>query len=88
MDEPVYNLRIVTPQGIAYEGTVAHAQVPAEHGFVGVLANHAPYLTSSAGGKFTIREESGLLREFKVEPGFFEFKSNRAFFLTRGCENL
>ncbi len=80
-----YSLKIITPQGIAYEGSVFHTFLPAEDGFVGVLANHAPYLTSSKGGKVVVRESIGLEKDFQVGSGFFEIKSNQAIFLTATC---
>lgn len=81
-----YSIKIITPQGIAYEGTAAHTSVPVENGFVGVLANHAPYLVSSNGGKLTVRENNGIERNFQVGQGFFEVNGNAAIFLTRSCQ--
>jgi F0F1-type ATP synthase epsilon subunit len=83
-----YSLKIVTPQGVAYEGTVFHTSVPTENGFAGVLAYHAPYLTSSKGGKLVAKEMIGLEKDFRVGPGFFEIKSNQAVFLTQDCSPL
>lgn len=80
-----YSLKIITPQGTAYEGTVVHAFLPAENGFVGVLAHHAPYLVSSRGGRMKVREEIGLEKDFQVGPGFFEVNHNQAVFLTQTC---
>ncbi|OGX13426.1 MAG: hypothetical protein A2351_03810, partial [Omnitrophica bacterium RIFOXYB12_FULL_50_7] len=77
-----YSLKIITPQGIAYEGTVVHTFLPAEEGFVGVLAHHAPYLVSSKGGKMAVRESIGLTKDFQVGPGFFEVSHDQAVFLT------
>ena len=85
MNEPIYTLEIVTPQGIAYTGRAAHTLIPVNHGYVGVLAHHAPYLTASSGGRLTIREGTGLVREFTVGDGFFEINENRAVFLTKTC---
>ena len=81
-----YNIQIVTPQGIALTAQVVHALVPGEDGFVGVLANHAPYVTSSPGGRFEIREPGGVEKKFKVGPGFFEVARNQASFLTQSFE--
>ena len=78
-----YNLEIITPQGIALTSQVVHTLVPAENGFVGVLANHAPYVTSSPGGRFEIREPGGAEKHFKAGPGFFEVAHNKASFLTQ-----
>ena len=80
---PFYRLKVITPQGTVYEGEVAHALIPAEDGFVGVLANHAPYITSSEGGRLELLERSEELKKFKVGPGFFEVSGNQAAFLTQ-----
>jgi len=81
-----YSLKIITPQGAAYEGTVVHTLVPTEEGFVGVLAHHAPYLVSSKGGKLMARENSGVENGFQVGPGFFEVNHDSAVFLTQSCQ--
>ena len=81
-----YKLNIITPQGITYSGDVVHTLVPAEDGFVGVLANHAPYVTSSPGGRLEVREINavgGAEKKFKVGAGFFEVSHNKAAFLTQ-----
>lgn len=77
-----YSLKIITPQGTAYEGTVFHTFLPTENGFVGVLAHHAPYLVSSKGGKMAVQESLGLEKSFRVGPGFFEVNNDQAVFLT------
>lgn len=81
-----YSLKIITPQGTAYEGMVIHTFLPTENGFVGVLAHHAPYLVSSKGGKLIAREESGSEKTFQVAAGFFEVNHNKAVFLTQNCD--
>lgn len=77
-----YSLKIITPQGTAYEGTAVHTFLPTENGFVGVLAHHAPYLVSSKGGKMVVKESVGLEKDFQVGPGFFEVNHDQAVFLT------
>ena len=88
MPPPSYSIKIITPQGIAHDGLAAHTSVPVEKGFVGVLANHAPYLVSSEGGRLTIREPNNVERGFRVGPGFFEVNDNAAVFLTQTCQKL
>jgi len=80
-----YSLKIITPQGTAYEGTVFHTFLPTEEGFAGVLAHHAPYLVSSKGGKMVVKESIGLERNFQVGPGVFEVNHDQAVFLTQTC---
>ena len=78
-----YNIEIITPQGIALTAQVTHTLVPGWDGFVGVLANHAPYVTFSPGGRLEIRETSGAEKKYKAGPGFFEVAHNKASFLTQ-----
>lgn len=77
-----YQLEILTPRGRPFSGEVTHSLVPAEDGFVGVLANHTSYVTSSPGGKLEIRLPSGEVQSFQVGEGFFRILKNRASFLT------
>ena len=80
---PFYRLQIITPQGIAYRGEVIHCLIPVEDGFTGVLANHAPYVTSSPGGRLELREKEGQEKKFTAGMGFFEVAKNEATFLTQ-----
>jgi F-type H+-transporting ATPase subunit epsilon len=85
---PSYLLQIITPYGTVYEGNVTHTLIPAEDGFVGILANHAPYVTSSSGGQLDVREKGGSEKRFLVGTGFFEVSKNRATFLAQSFEHL
>lgn len=80
---PSYNLTVITPQGVAYQGEVTHARVPVEQGTIGVLADHAPLVTSSSGGLLEVRENNGGEKTFSVGNGFFEVNHNQATFLTQ-----
>ena len=77
-----YHLQVITPQGQAYQGQIEHAELPGEYGFMGILSNHAPLLTSSAGGRLSLREKGGKTRVFSIGPGFFETRKNQAVLLT------
>jgi len=84
---PVYRLQIITPQGAAYKTDAIHTFLPAEDGFVGVLANHAPYVTSVAGGRLEVSERGGVTKKFQVGSGFFEVAGNEAVLLTQSFAN-
>jgi len=79
---PFYQLKVVTPQGIAYTNEVRHSRVPSDNGSVGILANHAPYVTYSAGGRLEIDDKNGDKKTFIVGPGFFTVAKNLATLLT------
>jgi len=81
-----YRLEILTPLGKSFSGEVTHTLLPAEDGFVGVLARHASYVTSSPGGRLEVRLSSGQTRSFRVGRGFFHFLADAAVFLTQTVE--
>ena len=81
-----YPFEILTPRGKFFSREIVHALIPAEDGFVGVLGNHAPYVTSSPGGKLEARLPSGETQSFRVGSGFFQVAENKAFFLTQSVE--
>lgn len=88
--QPTFDLNIITPQGIVYQGKAIHTLLPAEDGLVGILAHHAPYVTSTPGGWLKVREiENGREREKKVKigPGFFSVANNQASFLTQSYQS-
>ena len=85
---PKFRIQIITPQGIAYKGEAVHSLIPSEDGYVGILANHAAYVTTSAGGMVRVDETDDIHKEFKIGPGFFTVSGNGAILLTRACEDL
>lgn len=83
---PTYQFKIITPQGVAVEAEVSHARVPVDNGSVGVLANHAPYITASAGGNLILDQKTGEKKSFRVGSGFFSVAQNHAAFLTQSFQ--
>lgn len=83
-----FKLRVLTPQGAAYEGSAVHVRLRNDDGYVGILANHAPYVTSSPGGMLEIREAGGGQKKFNLGPGFFEMAHNQAVFLTQSFSTV
>ena len=83
-----YLFEILTPQKTVYSGRISSLVGPAANGFFGILANHAPLVAESSGGKLKIREESETERHFEVGPGFFEVLKNRVILLTKKTEPL
>ena len=83
---PSYRLQVITPQGKVYQDEIVHALIPGEDGFIGILAHHAPYVTSSPGGRLEVRQKNGQDKKFVVGSGFFEVAHNEATFLTQSFE--
>jgi F-type H+-transporting ATPase subunit epsilon len=87
MATPVYTLGVVTPERKVYEGTIVSLRAPGGSGYLGVLANHAPLVTTLVPGKLTVREEGGAERVFAVSGGFLEVADNVAVLLADSAES-
>ena len=85
---PNFQFEILTPERVFYSGTIASLIAPQMEGYFGVLANHAPLIARSNGGKLTVREETHAEKQFSVGPGIVEVLKNRVVFLTREAHEL
>lgn len=54
-----FNLSINTPRGSNYEKEVSIVTLRASEGYVGIMANRLPLISSVKIGRFTVREEEG-----------------------------
>ncbi|MBP7055909.1 MAG: F0F1 ATP synthase subunit epsilon [Candidatus Omnitrophica bacterium] len=76
---PAFNVSIVTPESIAYQGRAVSLIAPAEFGYMGVLANHAPLVAKLVRGTITLMEPSGDKKKFGCTgDGFLEVVKNNA----------
>jgi F-type H+-transporting ATPase subunit epsilon len=82
----MFNLSIVTPEKIFYEGEVASLIVPGSEGYLGTLTDHAPLITAIVPGKVTLKDKSQEVVEMAVSFGFFEISSNTATLLVDSVE--
>jgi F-type H+-transporting ATPase subunit epsilon len=72
-----YKLKIYTQEKKVFEGEVTSLVAPGEKGYLGVLAHHAPLLTTLGEGKLTIRQ-GGREEVFQISGGFLEVHNNEA----------
>ncbi len=78
-------LEVVTPAGAKVDGDVDIVNAPGFGGDFGVLANHAPFLSTIKIG--TLTYESGNKREsLMVSGGFCEVSNNKITFLVESAE--
>ena len=85
MAADVIRLDIVTPAGIIFSDTVSTLQVPSALGLMGILANHAPLMTTLEIGaiKYTKEDKEHFLA---VSGGFLEVKENVVIVLANSAE--
>ncbi len=81
--EKNYQLLILTPEKKIFEAEVVSLVAPGELGYLGILANHAPLLTTLAQGKIIIRDKNNLTTTFQINGGFLQIINNQATILTQ-----
>jgi len=83
----LFHTTILTRDGTVYDGEAASLVAPGETGYLGVLADHAPLVTSLAPGKVILRDDSGRVTAFKsTGKGFLEVLKNEALILLDAVE--
>jgi F-type H+-transporting ATPase subunit epsilon len=77
MANNLFNVNIISPLKTLYAGRIVSLVAPAETGYVGILANHAPMVTTLGSGKIIVREGSGESKVFTYNgKGFLEVLNN------------
>ncbi|GAB4323317.1 MAG: hypothetical protein Kow0059_18640 [Candidatus Sumerlaeia bacterium] len=72
MSTPTFRVSIVTQERVFFDAEVTSLQAPGGLGYLGVLANHAPLLTTLTRGTLTLTLADKTIRRFQVEGGFLE----------------
>lgn len=88
MARKTYRLSIVTPERTVYEGEVNSATLPAEGGYLGVWANHAPLVAAVRPGVLTLHEGTSEQEtaHYAVGGGFAEVSEGKMILVVDTCE--
>ena len=84
MAAPIH-LRVLTEAGIALADDAVSIIAPGEVGYLGVLHNHAPLVTTLMNGRLTWRRADGASRTAILGPGLLEVYHNHVTCLTETC---
>ena len=76
----------MTPTEVFFEGQAVSVVAPGGLGYLGILQNHAPLMTTVSKGNLTFRDPDGRVQTFKVEGGSLEVLKNRVLVLTDKVE--
>ncbi len=82
----MYKLSIVTTERIVYEDDVSSVVAPGAVGYLGILSNHAPIITSLKPGKLTVKDAAGKEIVFSLTGGFLENSANKCSILADAAE--
>jgi F-type H+-transporting ATPase subunit epsilon len=80
-----FKTEIVTPEKVIFSEEIESLVIPAERGYLGVLAGHAPLLCTLKPGAITIRGDKGE-QHFSTSGGFMEVTPAKAVLLTESAE--
>jgi len=80
-----FDLTIVTPEGLAYQGSVERVVLPGSEGDFGVLASHERFLSPLRVGEVEIRTADDTLYA-AIAGGFAEVDGDAVSVLVDSCE--
>lgn len=81
-----YTFRVLSHEAALFEGEVESVTAPAIEGSVGILAHHAPYLTTLTKGDLIVRVNDDEIHRFVVDGGVLEVSGGEAVLLTENIE--
>jgi F-type H+-transporting ATPase subunit epsilon len=86
--EPTYRFRILSPKGRFLDDEVVSIVAPGETGYFGVLANHAPLVSTMRPGEVAVRLAGGEEKRFRIDGGIFRVARNSAVLLAETVEEI
>ena len=88
MARKTYQLSIVTPERKVYDEVVNSTTLPAENGYLGVWADHAPMVAAVRPGMVTLYEGTSEQEtaHYAVGAGFAEVSGGKMILLVDSCE--
>ena len=81
-----FHLEVMTPAGSKFDEQVVSIVVPGELGYLGVLANHAPLITTLSAGDLKVTLDGNQERFFQIPGGILKVAHNEAVLLTESIE--
>jgi F-type H+-transporting ATPase subunit epsilon len=70
------HVTVISPEASMFDGEADAVVAPAFDGEVGILPNHAPFMTLLGQGTLTVRRSDGVSR-FSLRGGFLQVVDNR-----------
>jgi F-type H+-transporting ATPase subunit epsilon len=80
-DHDAQRVEVITPDGPAYEGEAEIIVVPGSAGQLGIMAHHAPFVSSLKPGELHVTDMEGHRHQFATDGGFVEVRRNETLVL-------
>ena len=75
-DHAAQRVDVITPEGPAFEGEAEIVVVPGTAGQLGIMAHHAPLVSSLKPGELHVTDMEGRRHQFATDGGFVEVRRN------------
>ena len=75
-DHAAQRVDVITPEGPAFEGEAEIVVVPGTAGQLGILANHAPLVSSLKPGEMHVTDMEGTRHDWATDGGFVSVRKN------------
>lgn len=85
MADKKFNLQIISPTRIFFDGDAIMVEMKTTEGEIGVLAGHIPLTAILEPGVIKIKQEDGT-KEAALHDGFVEIRKDRITILAESCE--
>ncbi len=82
-----YSFKVLTPNRREDYDSVVSIVAPGEDGYLGILANHAPIITTLRSGDLKVRFEGDREVMYAIGPGILKVEKNVAILLTESIES-
>ena len=82
MAAPSFTLRLLSPEGTAEEHDAVAVVAPGEMGYLGILAHHAPLVTTLTRGNLVCHQPDSQMRQWALSGGLLEVRDNIVTVLT------
>lgn len=88
MAKKTIHVKIVTPEKTLYEGEVVSLVAPGGLGYLGILVDHAPLVTSLQPGKLSLKLPENKEMVFSVNEGVLEVSQNEVIILSETISQI
>ena len=85
MADKTFNLQIISPTRIFFDGDATMVEMKTTEGEIGVLAGHIPLTAILEPGVLKIHQEEGI-KEAALHDGFVEIQKTKVTVLAESCE--
>lgn len=84
--QATFSFKMLTPNRKAFDGDVVSIVAPGGAGYLGVLAHHAPLITTVIDGDLTVRLADNRVTHYRVGRGLLKVANNLVVLLTESVE--